>query len=118
MDCRMDGRVALITGSSRGLGRAMAMVFAASGASVAITARRADVLEATRKEVAAAGGGNKVCAVAARFRVMTCSEVPWKRFGWVSMSASCFSALRLRKQSARSAAQLHILSTIAGLPAA
>jgi len=65
MNCRMDGRVALITGSSRGLGRAMAMVFAASGASVAITARRADVLEATRKEVAAAGGGNKVCAVAA-----------------------------------------------------
>jgi len=65
MDCRMDGRVALITGSSRGLGRAMALVFAQSGASVAITARRADVLEATRKEVEAAGGGNKVCAVAA-----------------------------------------------------
>lgn len=64
MDCRMDGRVALITGSSRGLGRAMAMVFAAAGASVAITARREDVLEATRKEVAEAGGGNKVCAVA------------------------------------------------------
>ena len=65
MDCRMDGKVALITGSSRGLGRAMAMVFAQSGASVAITARRADVLEETRKEVEAAGGGNKVCAVAA-----------------------------------------------------
>jgi NAD(P)-dependent dehydrogenase (short-subunit alcohol dehydrogenase family) len=60
----MDGRVALITGSSRGLGRAMGMVFAAAGASVAITARREDVLEATRKEVAEAGGGNKACDVA------------------------------------------------------
>ena len=57
MDCRMDGRVALITGSSRGLGRAMALEFAASGAHVAITARREDVLEQTRLEVEAAGSG-------------------------------------------------------------
>ena len=62
MDCRMDGRNALITGSSRGLGRAMAIRFAESGANVAICGRRADVLEATRKEVDAAGGG-KVAAI-------------------------------------------------------
>ena len=61
MDCRMDGRVALITGSSRGLGRAMATKFASSGAHVCITGRRADVLEETREEVKAAGDG-KVCA--------------------------------------------------------
>ena len=61
MDCRMDGRIALITGSSRGLGRAMAIKFAASGAHVCVTGRRADVLEETRKEVEEAGGG-KVCA--------------------------------------------------------
>ena len=61
MDCRMDGRVALITGSSRGLGRAMALKFAASGADVCIVARREDVLDQTRKEVEAAGEG-KVCA--------------------------------------------------------
>lgn len=64
MDCRMDGRVALITGSSRGLGRAMALRFAASGAHVCIVGRREDVLEQTRKEVEAAGEG-KVCACAA-----------------------------------------------------
>jgi 3-oxoacyl-[acyl-carrier protein] reductase len=64
MDCRMDGRVALITGSSRGLGRAMALRFAASGAHVCIVGRREAVLEETRKEVAAAGQG-KVCACAA-----------------------------------------------------
>jgi len=64
MDCRMDGRVALITGSSRGLGRAMALEFAASGAHVCIVARRKDVLEQTREEVEAAGDG-KVCACVA-----------------------------------------------------
>lgn len=64
MECRMDGRVALITGSSRGLGRAMALKFAAAGAHVCIVGRRADVLEETRAEVAAAGGG-KVAACAA-----------------------------------------------------
>ncbi len=64
MDCRMDGRVALITGSSRGLGRAMALEFAASGAHVCIVARRDDVLEQTRQEVESAGEG-KVCACAA-----------------------------------------------------
>lgn len=64
MDCRVDGRVALITGSSRGLGRAMALEFAASGAHVCIVARREDVLDQTRKEVEAAGQG-KVCACAA-----------------------------------------------------
>lgn len=64
MDCRMDGRVALITGSSRGLGRAMALEFAASGAHVCIVARREEVLDQTRREVEAAGQG-KVCACAA-----------------------------------------------------
>jgi NAD(P)-dependent dehydrogenase (short-subunit alcohol dehydrogenase family) len=59
----MDGRVALITGSSRGLGRAMALKFAESGAHVCIAARREDVLEETRREVEAAGEG-KVCACA------------------------------------------------------
>ena len=56
MECRMDGRVALITGGSRGLGRAMASRFAAAGGRVAIVARRPDVLEETRAEIAAASG--------------------------------------------------------------
>jgi 3-oxoacyl-[acyl-carrier protein] reductase len=56
MDVRMDGRVAVITGSSTGLGLAMAKEFAASGASVALLARKADALAAAKAEVAKAAG--------------------------------------------------------------
>ncbi len=57
MDIRLDGKAALITGGSEGLGKAMAMTFADAGADVAILARRADVLEAARDEIDAAGSG-------------------------------------------------------------
>jgi short-subunit dehydrogenase len=46
MDIRLDGRAALITGGSEGLGKGMAIKFAGSGADVAILARRQDVLDA------------------------------------------------------------------------
>jgi len=45
MDVRLDGRTALITGGSAGLGLAMARTFASSGAAVAIVARRPEVLD-------------------------------------------------------------------------
>jgi NAD(P)-dependent dehydrogenase (short-subunit alcohol dehydrogenase family) len=56
MDVRMDGRVALITGASTGLGFAMAKEFAASGASVALLARKPDALAAAKAEVQKAAG--------------------------------------------------------------
>ena len=56
MDVRMDGRVAVITGSSTGLGLAMAKEFAASGGSVALLARKADALAQAKAEVQKAAG--------------------------------------------------------------
>jgi NAD(P)-dependent dehydrogenase (short-subunit alcohol dehydrogenase family) len=62
----MDGRVALITGSSRGLGRAMAIKFADAGAHVCIVGRRENLLKETKGEVEKAGKGKvKVAAVSA-----------------------------------------------------
>src|SRR5499427_8153584 len=56
MDVRMDGRVAVITGASAGLGLAMAREFAASGGSVALLARKADALAAAKAAVQKAAG--------------------------------------------------------------
>ena len=57
MECRMDGRIALITGGSRGLGRAMAETFLKAGAKVAIVARRPDVLQSFEAYIANIGKG-------------------------------------------------------------
>jgi len=67
MDVRMDGRVAVITGASTGLGLAMAKEFAASGGSVAILARKAEVLATAKAEVQKAAGKSN-----GRFEAYSC----------------------------------------------
>jgi NAD(P)-dependent dehydrogenase (short-subunit alcohol dehydrogenase family) len=47
----LSGRVALVTGGSRGLGREMVLAFAERGADVVITSRKLDNCEAVAKEV-------------------------------------------------------------------
>ncbi|HWF54819.1 MAG TPA: SDR family oxidoreductase [Solirubrobacteraceae bacterium] len=52
----LEGRVALITGGTRGLGRATAEAFAAAGAELVIVGRREDSCAAAAREIAAASG--------------------------------------------------------------
>jgi len=53
---RMDGRVALITGASRGLGKVMAHALAEAGANVAAASRRLEDVQAVAQEVSAEHG--------------------------------------------------------------
>ena len=53
---RLDGRIALVTGASSGLGRHFAATLAHAGATVALAARRADRLAAGVADIEAAGG--------------------------------------------------------------
>lgn len=52
----LDGRVALVTGASRGLGLAMARALAAAGAHVVLAARDESRLEAAARDIRAGGG--------------------------------------------------------------
>src|SRR3954463_3751574 len=52
---KLDGKVAIVTGASSGLGVAFAEALADAGADIAICARRVEKLEETRKKVEAKG---------------------------------------------------------------
>ncbi len=55
VDLSLDGKIAVVTGGSKGIGRAIALAFAEHGADVAIAARGLEALTATQEEIEATG---------------------------------------------------------------
>jgi len=63
MDIRLDGRSAVVTGGSKGLGLAIAEEYAKSGADVAVLARNPDTLAEAKAKIQAGAPGRKVVAI-------------------------------------------------------
>lgn len=60
MGSSLEGRVAVVTGASKGLGRSMAEALARNGAAVALVARNQDLLEAVAEGIRSAGGKTEI----------------------------------------------------------
>ena len=60
MDLQLQGRTALVTGASVGIGRGIAQALAAEGVRLALTARRLDKLREVAAEILASGGAEPV----------------------------------------------------------
>jgi NAD(P)-dependent dehydrogenase (short-subunit alcohol dehydrogenase family) len=84
MQIRLDGKVALVTGASRGIGRAIAAAYAGAGASVMLSSRKQDALEAAAAEI---GGDTAVFAANAGEpdQVAACVAATMDRFGAVDI---------------------------------
>lgn len=84
----LSGKVAVITGGGRGLGREMATAFAEHGATVVIASRKLDVLETTAAELSAATGQTVVgmaCHVGQWDQITTFVDEVYERFGKVDV---------------------------------
>src|ERR1700674_5950585 len=61
--CRLDGRLAVITGASQGIGRAFALAYSRAGAEIVLVSRNGEKLLETQRAVETAGGrAHVICA--------------------------------------------------------
>ena len=85
MQISLEGKTALVTGASKGIGKAIAMQFAQSGANVMLSSRKQEQLEAAAAEIRESGAGGDVDVFAANAgnleAARACVAATVERFG-------------------------------------
>jgi 3-oxoacyl-[acyl-carrier protein] reductase len=92
LDLELGGKVAFVTGASKGIGRAVAEQLAREGADVVITARTSEPLETTAKEITAATGSTIVPMagdMSVTADVRRCVDDTLARFGKIDILVTC-----------------------------
>ena len=92
MDLQLTGKVAFVTGASKGIGRAVAGQLASEGADVVITARHLEPLERAAADIARQSG-RQVVAMAGDMSVTAdvnrCVDAAIERFGHIDILVTC-----------------------------
>jgi 3-oxoacyl-[acyl-carrier protein] reductase len=92
VDLRLDGKVAVVTGASKGIGRCVAEFLAREGCDVVITARTAAPLEAAAEKIAA-DTGRAVLPLAGDMSVaedvQRCVDATLEQFGHIDILVTC-----------------------------
>jgi dehydrogenase/reductase SDR family member 4 len=96
VDFSLNDKVAIVTGGSKGIGRAIALAFAEQGADIAIVARGADALGKTAKEIEATG--RRAVAISADLA----NEAEWPRI--VDQTVSALGGVDILVNNAAAAA--------------
>lgn len=83
----LKGKVAIITGSSRGIGRAIALRMAEQGARVVVSSRKAEACEKVAEEIKAAGGEAIVvpCNVSDKAQLQALVDATNKQWGRIDI---------------------------------
>lgn len=83
----LKGKIAIVTGSSRGIGAAIAKAFAKAGAVVVVTSRDQDACNLVVKEIQNEGGSAMClsCDVSDEKEVKTLIDTVVKKYGWLDI---------------------------------